>query len=72
MTNLIAAEATSPRVVWLKALSVAVAAVNLLLLARLVRALQTINKGRSLSMPKLLVTNNQQATIDSTLDLSAE
>jgi general secretion pathway protein D len=33
-----------------------------------VRALQTINKGRSLSMPKLLVTNNQQATIDSTLD----
>lgn len=33
-----------------------------------IRALQTINKGRSLSMPRMLVTNNQQATLDSTLD----
>lgn len=33
-----------------------------------IRALQTINKGRSLSMPRLLVANNQQATLDSTLD----
>ncbi len=32
------------------------------------RALQTLNKGRSLSMPKLLVTNNQQATLDSVLE----
>jgi type II secretory pathway component GspD/PulD (secretin) len=34
----------------------------------IVRALQTLNKGRSLSMPKLLVTNNQQATLDSVLE----
>lgn len=33
-----------------------------------VRALQTINRGRSLSMPRLLVANNQQATLNSTLD----
>jgi len=32
------------------------------------RALQTLNKGRSLSMPRLLVTNNQQATLDSVLE----
>jgi type II secretory pathway component GspD/PulD (secretin) len=32
-----------------------------------VRALQTVNDGRSLSMPKLLVGNNQAATLDSTL-----
>lgn len=32
------------------------------------RALETINQGRSMSMPRLLVTNNQQATLDSTLD----
>src|SRR5262249_153279 len=31
------------------------------------RALQTINKGRSLSMPRLLVANNQQETLDSVL-----
>jgi general secretion pathway protein D len=31
------------------------------------RALQTLNKGRSLSMPRLLVANNQQGTIDSVL-----
>jgi general secretion pathway protein D len=31
------------------------------------RALQTINKGRSLSMPRLLASNNQQATLDSVL-----
>jgi type II secretory pathway component GspD/PulD (secretin) len=34
----------------------------------IVRALQTLNKGRSLSIPKLLVTNNQQATLDSVLE----
>jgi general secretion pathway protein D len=33
----------------------------------LVRALETINRGRALSMPKLLVANNQQATLNSTL-----
>ncbi|MFN0132482.1 MAG: secretin N-terminal domain-containing protein [Phycisphaerales bacterium] len=33
-----------------------------------IRALQTLNKGRSLSMPRLLVANNQQATLNSTLD----
>lgn len=32
------------------------------------RAVETLNKGRSVSMPRLLVTNNQQATLDSTLD----
>jgi general secretion pathway protein D len=32
------------------------------------RALQTLNKGRSLSMPMVLVTNNEQATLDSTLE----
>lgn len=32
------------------------------------RALATLNKGRSLSMPRLLVTNNQQATLDSVLE----
>lgn len=32
------------------------------------RALQTLNKGRSLSMPRVLVTNNQQATLDSVLE----
>lgn len=32
------------------------------------RALQTLNRGRSLSMPRLLVTNNQQATLDSVLE----
>lgn len=31
------------------------------------RALQTINRGRSLSQPKLLVNNNQQATFNSVL-----
>jgi general secretion pathway protein D len=31
------------------------------------RALQTINRGRSLSMPRLLASNNQQATLDSVL-----
>jgi general secretion pathway protein D len=31
------------------------------------RALQTINKGRSLSMPRLLVANNEQAVLDSVL-----
>jgi len=30
-----------------------------------VRALETLNKGRSISMPKLLVGNNQQASLDS-------
>ncbi|MBX3377513.1 MAG: hypothetical protein KF678_10985 [Phycisphaeraceae bacterium] len=34
----------------------------------IIRALQTLNKGRSLSMPRLLVTNNQQATLDSVLE----
>ncbi len=34
----------------------------------ILRALQTLNKGRSLSMPRLLVTNNQQATLDSVLE----
>ncbi len=29
------------------------------------RALKTVNRGRSLSMPKVLVGNNQQATLDS-------
>jgi general secretion pathway protein D len=33
-----------------------------------IRALQTLNKGRSLAMPRLLVTNNQQATLDSVLE----
>lgn len=32
-----------------------------------VRALETLNKGRSLSNPKLLVNNNQQATFNSVL-----
>jgi general secretion pathway protein D len=31
------------------------------------RALQTLNKGRSLSLPRLLVSNNQQATLDAVL-----
>jgi type II secretory pathway component GspD/PulD (secretin) len=30
-----------------------------------IRALETLNKGRSVSMPKLLVGNNQQASLDS-------
>jgi type II secretory pathway component GspD/PulD (secretin) len=30
----------------------------------LIRALQTINNGRSLNMPKVLVSNNQQANLD--------
>lgn len=33
----------------------------------LIRALETVNDGRSLSMPKLLVGNNQSATLDSVL-----
>ncbi len=33
----------------------------------LVRALQTINHGRSLNIPKVLVANNQQASLDSVL-----
>jgi general secretion pathway protein D len=33
----------------------------------IVRALQTINKGRSLSNPKLLVTNNEKAVFSSTV-----
>ncbi len=33
----------------------------------LVRALQTINHGRSLNIPKVLVSNNQQASLDSVL-----
>jgi general secretion pathway protein D len=33
--------------------------------ASVIRALQTINRGRSLSMPKLLVGNNQSASLDS-------
>jgi general secretion pathway protein D len=32
-----------------------------------VQALETLNHGRSLSMPKLLAGNNQQATLDSTV-----
>ena len=32
-----------------------------------VRALETINDGRSLTIPKVLVNNNQEATLDSTL-----
>ena len=31
------------------------------------KALQTLNKGRTLSLPKVLVNNNQQATLDSVL-----
>lgn len=34
----------------------------------LIRALQTINHGRTLSMPKVLVANNEQGTIDSVQD----
>jgi type II secretory pathway component GspD/PulD (secretin) len=33
----------------------------------LVRALEVVNRGRSLTMPKVLVTNNQEATLDSVL-----
>ena len=33
----------------------------------LIQALESLNKGRSLSMPKMLVGNNQQATLDSVL-----
>lgn len=33
----------------------------------LIRALQTVNDGRSLNIPKVLVNNNQQATLDSVL-----
>jgi general secretion pathway protein D len=33
----------------------------------IVRALETINSGRSYSVPKILVTNNEQATFSSTL-----
>lgn len=32
-----------------------------------VRALETLNKGRSMSMPKILINNNQQATFNSVL-----
>ena len=32
-----------------------------------VRALETINKGRSVTMPKVLVNNNQKAVLDSVL-----
>lgn len=32
-----------------------------------VRALETINRGRSLSMPRVLVANNEDATVDSVL-----
>lgn len=32
-----------------------------------IRALQTLNLGRTLSLPKVLVNNNQQATLDSVL-----
>lgn len=32
-----------------------------------IRALQTLNNGRTLSLPKVLVNNNQQATLDSVL-----
>jgi general secretion pathway protein D len=35
----------------------------------LIRALQTINHGRTLSMPKVLVGNNEQGTLDSVLDV---
>jgi general secretion pathway protein D len=35
--------------------------------AALLRALETINDGRSLSMPRLLVSNNQEASLDSVL-----
>lgn len=35
----------------------------------LIRALQTINRGRSLSMPRLLVANNEQGTLNSVLDV---
>lgn len=35
----------------------------------IIRALQTINNGRSLSMPRVLVANNQQGTLDSVLDV---
>ena len=34
----------------------------------LIRALQTLNKGRALNIPKVLVSNNQQATLDSVLE----
>ena len=33
----------------------------------LVRALETLNEGRSLNIPRVLVNNNQQATLDSVL-----
>ena len=33
----------------------------------IVRALETVNQGRSLSVPRVLVNNNQQATFNSTL-----
>jgi general secretion pathway protein D len=33
----------------------------------LIRALQTINKGRALNIPKILVSNNQQASLDAVL-----
>ncbi len=32
-----------------------------------IRALETVNKGRSLTIPKILVNNNQHATLDSVL-----
>jgi len=32
------------------------------------RALKTLNNGRSVSMPRILVTNNQQGTLDSVLE----
>jgi type II secretory pathway component GspD/PulD (secretin) len=34
----------------------------------LIRALQTLNKGKALNIPKVLVSNNQQATLDSVLE----
>lgn len=33
----------------------------------LIRALETLNQGRTLSMPRVVVANNQQATVDSVL-----
>jgi general secretion pathway protein D len=33
----------------------------------LLRALETVNRGRTLTIPKVLVTNNQQAVLDSTV-----
>ena len=33
----------------------------------LLRALETVNRGRTLTIPKVLITNNQQAVLDSTV-----